>query len=201
MTTMLQFRDAILDVITQQVPEFQFTGIIKGALSEDGLERLSVRSPGLLVALIGFRGLSPLDTGKYRANVVMTVFIVTEGQDRVDDGHGFLERVSMLVAGNTWGVPHTRLPTEIRGEPIYDDRFKDRDERTSHLQENGCFLQAVSWMQEVVLERVEADKPDARADDKADALALGRPTDDGKWPDSVEIRYTRAAPGQPLETE
>lgn len=201
MTTLLQFRDAVVEAMKDGLPELLYTGVIKGTLTEEGMERLSVRSPGLLVALIGFRGLSMLDVGKFRANVVMSVFIVTEGQNRIDQGHMLLEKTALLIAGNTWGVPHARLPTEIKGEPIYDDRYKDREERTRHLQETGWFMQAISWLQEVTLERIDGSLPDARADDRADTAALGRPTDDSKWPSSVEIRYTRSAPGHPPETE
>lgn len=201
MTTLLQFRDAVVEAMKDGLPELLFTGVIKGTLTEEGMERLSVRSPGLLVALIGFRGLSMLDIGKFRANVVMSVFIVTEGQNRIDQGHMLLEKTALLIAGNNWGVPNTRLPTEVKGEPIYDDRYKDREERTRHLQETGWFMQAISWLQEVTLERIDGSLPDARADDRADTAALGRPTDDSKWPSSVEIRYTRSAPGHPPETE
>lgn len=199
MSTMLDFRNKVVEAMGL-LPGIKFAGPIKGALTEEGMERLSVRSPGVLVALIGFRGLTPLATARYRVNLVMSVFIITEGQKRLDIGHDLLEATALLIAGNQWGVPNTKFAEEIKGEPIYDDRYKDREERTRHLQESGWFMQAVSWTQETVISRPMPGTAGARQDDVAQAAALGQPVDTRMWPSTVryeEFPYTpvRDTPG------
>lgn len=186
MTTMLEFRDRVIEKLGE-VDGILDVQAIRGALTEEGLTRLNVRTPGILVALLGFRQMKMLDVGRYRTTLVLGAFILTEGQDRLEVGHGLLEQVALLVAGNTWGLPNTLLPEEIKGEPIYDDRYKDREERTSHLQENGVFIQGVSWTQETTVTRTPTNQPKARPDDVADDRALGRNTGDGNWPSEIRV--------------
>jgi hypothetical protein len=193
MSTMLAFRNKVVEAMAK-IPTIKFCGPIKGTLTEEGMERLSVRAPGILVALVGFRGLVPLDTGRYRANLVMSVFIVTEGQHRLERGHELLEAAALLIAGNQWGVPNTKFAQDIKGEPIYDDRYKDREERTRHLQEQGWFLQAVSWTQETTVSRAPATTTAARADDVAQAESLGQQVDMTNWPSKVEFLEFPFAP-------
>lgn len=204
MTTMLEFRDRVIEVLKEKMPDFVTVEAIKGSLTEEGMERLSVRSPGALVALLGFRELKPLDTGIYRANMVMAIFVVTEGQDRLEQGHELLQDIGLLIAGNTWGLPGTKMPMEIKGEPIYDDRYKDREERTRHLQESGWFLQGISWTQETRVSRPATNTVRARQDDVDQDRALGRNTDSTVWPvpdkmearDATDFAPVRDTPGQ-----
>jgi hypothetical protein len=184
MTTMLEFRDRVIERM-RDIKEAADVQAIRGTLTEEGLSRLSVRTPGIFVALLGFRQMKMLDIGRYRTTLVLGAFIITEGQDRLDVGHSMLEEVALLVAGNTWGLPNTLLPEEVKGEPIYDDRYKDREERTSHLQENGVFIQGVSWTQETTVTRTPTNQPGARADDVADDKALGRNTGEPNWPSTI----------------
>ena len=172
--------------IRAQIPGLKSVEKIRGALSEEGLKRIVLRSPAVAVAVLGIREVRAADTGVYEATVMLSAFLVTEGQNRLDHGAELVEQLVLTIAGNTWGVPHTRLPTDVESEPIYDDRTRDKEDRTRHLSENGLYLQGVSWMQKTRIERVLPETGKGRADDRADAAALGQRTDQSRWPEEVE---------------
>ncbi len=186
MTGLLTLRDATIAGIQREMPDLKTVDAIRGALTEEGLKKISVRSPGVLVGVLGIKSLKAVDTAAYRAGVMMTAFLVTEGQNRLDRGHQLVEQLVLTIAGSTWGVPHTGLATDIDSEPIYDDRVRDKDDRVHKLSENGLFLQGVSWMQETRIERVLPITGKGRADDRAQAEALGQGLDDRVWPHEIE---------------
>lgn len=185
MSGLIALRDAAIAGIKAQMPELKTVEKVRGPLSEEGLKRLSLRTPAVAVGVIGTRPLIMLDTAQYRVPVMLAAFLLTEGQNRLDRGHELVERLVLTIAGSTWGLPHTRLPSEVESEPIYDDRTREKDDRTRHLSESGLFLQGVSWVQEIRIARVLPATGAGRADDRADADALGQRTDPSVWPEEI----------------
>lgn len=186
MTGILTLRDAVVTGIQAQMPELLTVEKVRGKITEQGLQRLSLRPPAVAVAFLGITELRPIDTAVFKASCAMIAFLVTEGQDRVDEGARLLERLVLTIATNTWGVSHTGLASAIDSQTIYDDRTSTTRENKNDFAENGLFMQGVSWVQDTRIQRVLPVTGAGRPDDRAQAKALGQGIDPTMWPEVVE---------------
>lgn len=186
MTGILTLRDAVVTGIQAQMPELLTVEKVRGKITEQGLQRLSLRPPAVAVAFLGITELRAIDTAVFKASCAMIAFLVTEGQNRVDEGADLLEKLVLTIATNTWGVPYTGLGSAIDSQTIYDDRTSTTRENKNDFAENGLFMQGVSWVQETRIQRVLPETGKGRKDDRAQADVLGQQTRPGDWPDQVD---------------
>ncbi|MEE7478426.1 hypothetical protein [Methylobacterium hispanicum] len=186
MSGLVALRDAAIAGIKAQIPALASVDKVRGKITEQGLQRISIRPPGALIGTLGIRAMRAVDTAVYKADVMMIGFLLTEGKERVDQGTDLMEQIALAIAGSTWGLPHTKLPTEFDSSVLYDDRATSEKEKKFDFAENGMFLQGFSWVQETRLERVQPVTGAGRADDRKQADALGQRTDGSVWPETIE---------------
>ena len=136
--TLVTLRQAIIDSIEANIPAFKSVQAHGGSFNLPELERVSMKSPTCLVAIMG--GVIERQTTVAVATPAIYAFVVTRGtsQEKRDEAALVLaEAVATMVINNEWDVECTQAPTGVRMENLYSGK----------IDAKGVALWVVNWSQ------------------------------------------------------
>ena len=166
--SLLTLRDAIIAGLKANVPALTTVAKIDGNITNrDSIRRLSARAPAAFVAITGVSDVQKVGVATFNANATCAVFIMTAGQNRIEDYNNVVEAILLAVLENNWGLANTRYPMNVTSEVIFNDDIVQAKEKTLHYQNEGVLLAGIAWNQRTRIERT------MRADDVAETEARG----------------------------
>ncbi|MCP1375389.1 DUF1834 family protein [Dyella lutea] len=124
--SLLDVRTAIVDTIKAALPASTMVEAHRGRFdSVEELKRFATRAPAVLVALLR-APLNDATEAMPRIPAGWAVFVVTRDIPQLARDAGaiaLVEKLQLLISGNTWGRDDTSAPVSIDASNLYSDRI------------------------------------------------------------------------------
>lgn len=147
----VEHRAQVVEAIQAKLPDV-FARSYGGRFDLAELEAVSLRTPGILVAVLGHAGQKGLGDGRHSLDLRMVAFVVTKDTRSIDRDTAALNLCEILCA---W-LPHQRFGGTGRGD-AGDVRWQNLF--SGKARKGAVTLNAVSWQQRVVVGGADPDFP------------------------------------------
>lgn len=178
--SLLALRTAVVAGIKAALPAVPTVEPHSGRFDLTDLGRLAVRTPAVLVAVLGTDEVTQSTTGLCVEPVRLAAFVVTgnaPGLTRDAAALAIVHTLARLLPENRWGLDGAQRPTEIRADNLY----------AAELDRKAIAMWAVSWRQYLRTTEIDVATLDVFAKfhaetDVGQTAATENPTDDVDLP-------------------
>lgn len=134
-----EYRAAVVEAVKTAMPELRECGEQFGRFNLDELERESVRTPAVRVAVLKAK-VTNAASGQAEALLNCAAFIIADGKDRDAAGWTIAEAVAVLLhSSQLFGLTQLGAPSGVEIMPVVGVKLKQR----------AVSLIAVEWSQEL----------------------------------------------------